>query len=244
MKAMNNTIKIQTTMSSLDIAQETGKRHRDVLRSIRNMENAWTKATGRKFALSDYTDITGKKMPMYELTKTECLYVATKFNDEAQARLVLRWEKLESENFEHVNVLPKQIAPLNDTLLFIDAASRGLNMNENSKLMMYQRAANVYQVPAILPDYSVSVDTLYSASALLAENGMPYSVIEFNKRMIVKGLLVEKTRPSKSKGTKKFKSLSESGLVYGENQVSPQNPRETQPMYYESKFTELLNKLS
>ena len=31
------------------------------------------------------------------LTKTECLYVATKFNDEARAKLVLRWEELEHE---------------------------------------------------------------------------------------------------------------------------------------------------
>ena len=36
-------------------------------------------------------------MPCYQLTKTETLYIATKFNDEARARLVLRWEELERE---------------------------------------------------------------------------------------------------------------------------------------------------
>ena len=35
--------------------------------------------------------------PCFELTKTECLYIATKFNDEARAKLVLRWEQLERE---------------------------------------------------------------------------------------------------------------------------------------------------
>ncbi|MDD3431190.1 MAG: Rha family transcriptional regulator [Bacteroidales bacterium] len=39
----------------------------------------------------------GEKRPMYELTETECLYVATKFNDEARARLILRWEELEQQ---------------------------------------------------------------------------------------------------------------------------------------------------
>lgn len=34
---------------------------------------------------------------MYKLNKTECLYVATKFNDEARAKLVIRWEELERE---------------------------------------------------------------------------------------------------------------------------------------------------
>ena len=36
-----------------------------------------------------------RQVPCYQLTKTECLYVATKFNDEARAKLVLRWEELE-----------------------------------------------------------------------------------------------------------------------------------------------------
>ena len=36
--------------------------------------------------------------PCYSLTKTECLYIATKFNDEARAKLVIRWEELERQN--------------------------------------------------------------------------------------------------------------------------------------------------
>ena len=35
--------------------------------------------------------------PCYSLNKTECLYIATKFNDEARAKLVLRWEELETK---------------------------------------------------------------------------------------------------------------------------------------------------
>ncbi len=89
----------QQTMSSLEIAELTGKQHKDVLKAIRNMETAWEKVQGLKFQLSSRTyqlPNGGKKIvPCYELTKTECLYVATKFNDEARAKLVLRWEELE-----------------------------------------------------------------------------------------------------------------------------------------------------
>ena len=84
-------------MTSLEIAELTGKNHFDVLRAIRNMEPAWEKVTECKFAVSEYKDSTGRKLPCYSLTKTECLYIATKFNDEARARLVLRWEELENE---------------------------------------------------------------------------------------------------------------------------------------------------
>jgi phage regulator Rha-like protein len=87
----------EQTMTSLQIAEITGKRHSDVMRAIRAMEDAWVKVNGRKFALVEYTDAKGEKRPCYELDKVECLYIATKFNDEARAKLVLRWEVLERE---------------------------------------------------------------------------------------------------------------------------------------------------
>jgi len=85
------------TMSSREIAALTGKRHSDVLEAIRNMEAAWVQVSQRKFPLAEYTDEQGKTRPMYNLSKTECLYVSTKFNDEARARVILRWEELEQK---------------------------------------------------------------------------------------------------------------------------------------------------
>jgi hypothetical protein len=65
------------------------------------MEQAWVDVCGRKFALTSRTVVQPnggtREVPCYQLTKTECLYIATKFNDEARARLVLRWEELERE---------------------------------------------------------------------------------------------------------------------------------------------------
>lgn len=42
------------TMTSLEIAEVTGMRHSDLMRSIRNMEDAWAKVSQRNFALSSY----------------------------------------------------------------------------------------------------------------------------------------------------------------------------------------------
>jgi phage regulator Rha-like protein len=85
----------QQTMTSLEIAELTGKNHFDLMRAIRKMEPAWEKVNGCKFALVEYQDKKGELRPCYQLTKTECLYIATKFNDEARAKLVIRWEELE-----------------------------------------------------------------------------------------------------------------------------------------------------
>ena len=82
-------------MTSLEIAELTGKQHKNVMQAIRNMEPAWEKVNGLKFQLVEYRDQKGELRPCYQLTKTECLYIATKFNDEARAKLVLRWQELE-----------------------------------------------------------------------------------------------------------------------------------------------------
>ena len=87
-------------MTSLEIAEVTGKPHNDVLKAIRTMEEAWVKVNQGNFSLVEYRDAKGELRPCYSLTKTECLYIATKFNDEARARLVLRWEQLERERIQ------------------------------------------------------------------------------------------------------------------------------------------------
>ena len=89
----------EQTMTSLEIAELTGKQHFHVMEAIRKMEPAWEKTCKSKFRLTSRT-ITQpnggtREVPCYQLTKTECLYIATKFNDEARAKLVLRWQELE-----------------------------------------------------------------------------------------------------------------------------------------------------
>ena len=88
-------------MTSLEIAELTGKQHKNVMQAIRHMEPAWEKTCGLKFQLTSRSVIQPnggtREVPCYLLTKTETLYIATKFNDEARAKLVLRWELLERQ---------------------------------------------------------------------------------------------------------------------------------------------------
>lgn len=89
-------------MTSLQIAEITGKAHKDVMRAIRNMEPAWENVCGRKFALAsrEVNQPNGgtRETSCYSLNKEECLYIATKFNDEARAKLIKRWKELEEQH--------------------------------------------------------------------------------------------------------------------------------------------------
>ena len=109
----------ESTMSSLEIAQFTRKNHFDLLKAIRKMEHSWTKINGSKFALVEYVDTKGEKRPAYNLTKTECLYVMARFNDEIRAKLVLRWKELEEK--EHATHQPE---PQNGWLYYKNSCRR------------------------------------------------------------------------------------------------------------------------
>lgn len=111
---------IKETMSSIEIAELTNKPHNDVLKAIRAMEPAWVKINGGNFSLVEYTDRKGERRPCYELTKIECLYIATKFNDEARAKLVLRWEQLEKEK------LQEQQRPMSSAEIILQMAQLGV----------------------------------------------------------------------------------------------------------------------
>ena len=126
------TITQAQTMSSLQIAELTGKNHKEVMRSIRNMESAWEKINGRRFALVEYRDAKGEMRPCYQLTKTECLYIATKFNDEARAKLVLRWEELETANAKRYQV------PTSFREALLLAAAQQEQIEEQQKLLLAQ----------------------------------------------------------------------------------------------------------
>lgn len=129
----------------------------------------------------------------------------------------------------------------------IDFIANALRMNNVSKVALFNKASKdlsnkgIAYIPAI--DYVDSKGQLLSATELLKRNQIFVSVNKFNGLMIIEGFMEDKTRPSSKGGVKHFKSLTNKGLEFGENQVSPHNPRETQPLYYENKFRQLLSVL-
>lgn len=130
---------------------------------------------------------------------------------------------------------------IKDKIAVAKFLSSYLNLNESSKLIIAKSIAEPLGLPT--PDYTPSKGIVKSAAELLKEKGLSISAQAFNQRAIQKGFLCEMKRKSSHGKDKPFKSITESGLVYGENQVNPNNPKSTQPLWYEDKFIELLGLL-
>ena len=196
---MNNNIiefvEIPQTMSSLEIARLTGKDHAHLMRDIRNMEPGWEKISQTKFGLASYKDAQGKERPCFELTKTECLYVATKFNDEARAKLIIRWEELERKNRAGVITLPDFTDPaeaamawakqynekkvlalenkkLEDENLQLVLENQELK-NDKNYLDIIMRSKELLTISQIAQDYGMSGKAM---NGQLANMGIQYSI--------------------------------------------------------------------
>ena len=80
-------------MSSVAIAQVTGKQHRHVMRDIRELLEQGVNQSN--FGLVEYTDAKGEKRPCYQLTRKGCLILASGYNALLREKIIDRLEALE-----------------------------------------------------------------------------------------------------------------------------------------------------
>lgn len=88
------------TMSSLEIAEITGKRHAHVMRDIRNLLEQGVQESnfGLSFIIRELPNGGSKKGPVYNLTKKGSLILASGYDALLRERIIDRWEVLETEH--------------------------------------------------------------------------------------------------------------------------------------------------
>ena len=227
------TIQDKIGISSLEIAEITGKQHAHVLRDIREQFEK-LQINQSNFG-SVYLDQKGESRSCFILDQEQLLILASGYDVTLRSKIINRWLALEIKERKQ-----EELSTEEKTLRLSQIAWSGLSMNDNSKLLLTHKLFNHYEIPTVaLPDYTESVSILRPVSALLKQHNMEISATRFNKQLCEAGILERKTRRSKT-GEKEFWSISDEYKQFGENQVSPANPRETQPLFYESKFKEVI----
>lgn len=95
---MNELIPNQKGMTSLEIAEVTGKQHAHVMRDIRKLLSQGVAESN--FGLGSYTDTNGQERPCFNLTKKGCLILASGYDAVLREKIINRWEELETEKRE------------------------------------------------------------------------------------------------------------------------------------------------
>lgn len=107
---MNDLVLKKETMSSLEIAELTGRQHSNVMRDIRNLLAQGVSEFN--FELSSYKQQQPnggyKDVACYELTKKGCLILASGYDAKLRERIIDRWEELETKERQSAQpVLPQ-----------------------------------------------------------------------------------------------------------------------------------------
>lgn len=92
---------LEQTMSSFEIAQITGKQHKNVLRDIRELNKVYEKMYGLKIEqmlkITELPNGAKRKDPYFELTKMQTWDLLTGYNAELRIKVNRRWAELEAK---------------------------------------------------------------------------------------------------------------------------------------------------
>lgn len=148
-------------MSSLEIAEITGKRHADVLRDVRNLIEQG--ANERNFALVEYKDKKGEIRPCYKLTPKGCLILASGYDVVLREKIINRLEELEMQKKNGGFSIPQTLSEA------LRLAADQQEEIEQQKLLINEQAPKVAFANAI--EASKSSCLIGELAKILTKNG-------------------------------------------------------------------------
>lgn len=235
------------TMSTREIAELTGKRHDHVMADAKAMLE---ELGGGVPEIQDtpYThQQNGQTYREYLLPKRESLILVSGYSVAMRARIIDRWEALETGKAQPMAV---QSGGAVEAMAVADALCKMLRLEGSARLGVASKAMEltaphllpmvpVYAIDAPTGSTAASSEATAALTTLLKRHGHKVSTAACNIALRDLGIIEAKSRPSSKGGAVFFWSLTDVGLKYGENVSSPKNQRETQPHWYEAKFPDL-----
>ena len=123
------------TMTSLEIAEVTGKQHSHIMRDIRKLLEQGVSESN--FGLTSYRQAQpnggSKDVPMYKLTKKGCLILESGYDALLGERIINRWEELENQVRKSEIVMPNFSNPAEAARDWEDQYERNLALEANNK---------------------------------------------------------------------------------------------------------------
>ena len=195
------------TMTSLEIAEITGKNHSHIMRDIRNLLSQGVSESN--FGLSSYKQSQPnggtKNVPCYKLTKKGCLILASGYDAVLREKIINRWEELETKERTGGFAVPqtfgealmlaakqqlaleekeKKIAALNEEQerLLIENTKQGETINEQGEQII-KLTSDISQMKPKVDYCDIILQSI--STVLITQIAQDYgmSAVAFNKKL-------------------------------------------------------------
>ena len=204
LKDMNELKKVEKTMSSRTIAELTGKSHYNVLRDIRDMEDAYVEVFGDelKFELVTYRAGNGEMRPEYKLTKSQTLFIVSGYDSVVRAKIQQRWEHLEATRRTDQITLPSRTElalQVYEALAELDQANETIALQAPKVEFVEEvfEAPDLFSVGTVAKMIGTGQNKLFAklrARRVLKSNNEPYQTFVERGYFKTKGTLVGSAR--------------------------------------------------
>lgn len=199
---MNEIIITQETMSSLQIAELTGKQHAHIMRDIRTLLDQGVGESN--FGLSSYKSEQNKDLPCYNLTKKGCLILASGYDAKLRERIIDRWEQLEIESRQR-NLPSYQLSdPIERAQKWIQEEQHrqqlAIEVKAKEEIIEQQRPKVLFAECITSSPSNILIADL---AKLLTQNGITIGQNRLFDWLTDKGYLLRKQRWSNSKNAYK-----------------------------------------
>lgn len=238
------------TMTSREVAELTGKRHDHVLRDIKVMLSELGDTSSQIWG--ELPDSYGRPQRVAHLPRRECMILVSGYSIPMRARIVDRWEALETGK-----AVPavSGAARAAEDMVVLSALADALRLEGSARLGVMRKGMEIvapHLLPAV-PVYAIDApngsssdigsEPTASLSELLQEHSAGLSAASANKRLESLGYLEQMQRPSSRGGVKKYWSVTKTGAKYGKNATSDRNQRETQPVWYRASAAAMIQEI-
>lgn len=165
-------IHVKQTMSSVEVAELTGKEHRNVLADIRNMFEALDLNAADFSATQKYGNNNTKEI--FNLPKRETLILTSGYSVKQRASIIDRWIELESTQ-AIAPVLPAYTTTqrIDDTIKVMDGLERLGMMDDRDRLYLADslRNASLPMLPQAVDIQPVTISSRINELGLKASRG-------------------------------------------------------------------------
>ena len=240
-------------MTSIEISDLVGSRHDSVMRTVERL------AEGGVISLPPLVEVKTQRERRLETSQTyifegekgkrDSIVVVAQLSPEFTARLVDRWQELESQQVaQKQQTLPA--LPIEADIRGIGVIAEVMRLPDSGKLGMIRSYCqeNAPRIVPVLPAYAIDAPIVAgTASSGSSEETAPITKIvtgitsaaKANQALHRAGLLEQKTRLSRTGEEKLYWCVTELGSKYGKNVTHPNSPLETQPHWYACKSDEI-----
>lgn len=191
---MEELVPNQKGMTSLQIAEVTGKRHDAILRDIRNLLKQGVAV--HNFVETSYTDKSNRQSPCFNLTPKGCLILASGYDAVLRERIINRLEYLENE--KKVIKTPQTYLEALEALVASEKEKEQLRIEaEQQQKQIEQKDAKItkLQPKADFADAAFKAEGKVDIGQAAKILGLPFGRNTLFKKLKEKGVLFKRNEP-------------------------------------------------